>query len=107
MNLNSILIGSDDPQRLADYYTALFGKPAWSEGGYTGWQLGGGSFTVGHHDQVTGRNPQPGMPLVLPSLLDGLQPDEHEGLPAWNGEDALYDGRIRVRLRPPRGRPHA
>jgi predicted enzyme related to lactoylglutathione lyase len=60
MNLNSILIGSEDPQRLADYYTTLFGKPAWSEGGYTGWQLGGGSFTVGHHDEVTGRNPQPG-----------------------------------------------
>jgi hypothetical protein len=54
-----------------------------------------------------GRNPQPGMPLVLPSLLDGLQPSEHDGLPAWNGEDALYDGRIRVRLRLPRGRPRA
>ena len=60
MNLNSILIGSEDPQRLADYYTKLFGEPMWSDGGYTVWQLGSGSFTVGHHDQVTGRNPQPG-----------------------------------------------
>jgi predicted enzyme related to lactoylglutathione lyase len=60
MDLNSILIGSEDPQRLADYYTKLFGEPTWSEGGYTGWQLGGGAVTVGHHDQVTGRNAQPG-----------------------------------------------
>ncbi len=60
MNLNSILIGSEDPQRLADYYTKLFGEPGWNEGGYIGWQVGSGGFTVGPHDQVQGKNPQPG-----------------------------------------------
>ena len=60
MNFNSILIGSADPQRLVDYYTKLFGEPGMVEGGYTGWQLGSGFVTVGPHDQVTGRNPQPG-----------------------------------------------
>ena len=37
MNFNNILIGSEDPARLADYYTKLFGEPAWNEGGYVGW----------------------------------------------------------------------
>jgi len=60
MNLNSILIGSEDPQRLVDYYTGLFGDPGWAEGGYTGWQIGTGSVTVGPHDQVTGKNAHPG-----------------------------------------------
>ncbi len=60
MNLNSILIGSEDPQRLADFYTKLFGEPTWSEGGYIGWLIGSGSVTVGPHDQVTGKNTQPG-----------------------------------------------
>jgi predicted enzyme related to lactoylglutathione lyase len=60
MNLNSILIGSQDPQRLADYYTKLFGEPAWNTGGYIGWQIGSGAITVGPHDQVTGKNTQPG-----------------------------------------------
>lgn len=60
MNLNSILIGSEDPQRLADYYTKLFGKPGWDDGGYTGWLIGSGSITVGPHDQVKGRNAHPG-----------------------------------------------
>lgn len=60
MNLNSILIGSADPQRLNDYYTKLLGAPGWSEGGYKGWQLGTGFLTVGPHDQVTGPNAQPG-----------------------------------------------
>ncbi len=60
MNLNSILIGSDDPQRLADYYGKLFGEPTWNEGGYVGWMIGSGALTIGPHDQVTGKNPQPG-----------------------------------------------
>ncbi|MBA2719938.1 MAG: VOC family protein [Chloroflexi bacterium] len=60
MDFNSILIGSADPQRLADYYTKLFGAPAMSEGGYTGWAIGSGWLTIGPHDQVTGQNAQPG-----------------------------------------------
>ena len=60
MNLNSILIGSDNPQRLADFYTKLFGEPTWNDNGYVGWLIGSGSVTVGPHDQVTGSNPQPG-----------------------------------------------
>jgi predicted enzyme related to lactoylglutathione lyase len=60
MNLNSILIGSEDPQSLVDYYTKLFGEPGWSDGGYTGWVLGTGAITVGAHDQVKGKNSEPG-----------------------------------------------
>ena len=51
-----------------------------------------------------GRNPAPGRPLLLPSLLAGLEPGEHEGLPAYAGEDALFDGRIVVTLLPRSGR---
>lgn len=54
-----------------------------------------------------GRNPRFHRPLLLPSLLTGLEPGELDGLPAWSGSDALYDGRIRVRLRRRRGRPRA
>ena len=60
MNLNSILIGSEHPKELSDYYTKLFGEPGWNEGGYTGWQIGNGGITVGPHDQVKGKNDQPG-----------------------------------------------
>ena len=60
MNLNSVLIGSEDPARLADYYTRLFGEPAWQEAPYTGWRLGSGGLMVGPHDQVKGSNAEPG-----------------------------------------------
>ena len=36
MNLNGILIGSDNPERLVAYYTKLFGAPGWSEFEETG-----------------------------------------------------------------------
>ncbi len=60
MNFNSILIGSDDPQRLADYYTKLLGEPMFQGGGYSAWQIGTGNLTVGGHSEVHGRNPSPG-----------------------------------------------
>jgi predicted enzyme related to lactoylglutathione lyase len=60
VNLNSILIGTEDPDRLVAYYTRLFGQPAWSEGGYTGWRIGSGSVTVAAHSEVHGRNAHPG-----------------------------------------------
>jgi predicted enzyme related to lactoylglutathione lyase len=60
MNFNSILVGSEDPQRLVDYYTKLFGEPGFSDGGYSGWQIGSGYLTVGPHSEVKGRNASPG-----------------------------------------------
>jgi predicted enzyme related to lactoylglutathione lyase len=60
MNFNSILIGSADPEALVDYYTKLFGKPGFQDGGYSGWQIGSGYLTVGPHSEVHGKNAQPG-----------------------------------------------
>lgn len=60
MNFNSILIGSENPGQLVEYYTRLLGRPIFSQGGYTSWQIGSGGVTVGPHDKVHGRNSQPG-----------------------------------------------
>jgi predicted enzyme related to lactoylglutathione lyase len=60
VNFNSILIGSDDPQRLADYYTRLFGQPTMADGDYTGWLIGSGFVAIGPHREVHGKNDAPG-----------------------------------------------
>lgn len=60
MNFNSILIGSEDPARLVEYYTKVLGAPVFSGSGYTAWQVGSGSVTVGPHSEVKGTNPAPG-----------------------------------------------
>ena len=51
-----------------------------------------------------GRNPRFDGPLLLPSLLAGLDPGEHLGLPSYEGSDALFDGRVTVTLPPRSGR---
>ena len=60
MNLNSILIGSANPEALVEYYTKVLGEPAMSDGGYTGWALGTGFVSVGAHSEVSGKNAHPG-----------------------------------------------
>jgi hypothetical protein len=44
-----------------------------------------------------GRNPRLDAPLLLPSLVAGLAPGEHQELPAWDGP-GLFEGRAVVRL---------
>ena len=60
MDFNSILIGSEDPDRLAEYYARLFGPATFSDGQYRGWQLGSGFLTVGPHSEVKGKSVHPG-----------------------------------------------
>jgi glyoxalase superfamily protein len=61
MNMNGIMIGSEDPKRLADYYVKFLGKPDWDEGeGFIGWKLGNGYVTLAPHDQVKGKNKDSG-----------------------------------------------
>ena len=50
-----------------------------------------------HRWSPGGRNPRFDGPLLLPSLVVGLEPDEHRGLPAHVGE-GLFEGRATVRL---------
>ena len=52
-----------------------------------------------------GRNPRFDHPLLFPSLLEGIEPESYDGLPAFSGPDALFDGRAVVRLRRRSGRP--
>ena len=72
MDFNSILIGSDDPDRLVEFYTKLFGEPMFSGGGYTVWSIGSGAVTVGPHSEVHGKNQQPGRLIWNISAADVL-----------------------------------
>ena len=60
MDFNNILIGSEDPKRLVDYYTKLFGPPAYTDETYAGWQFGSGWVSIGPHSEVKGKSVHPG-----------------------------------------------
>ena len=83
MNFNSILIGSDDPQRLVDYYTRLLGEPTMSDGGYTSWQIGNGMVSIGPHSGVQGKSAHPGR-IIWNELARWSSPLENVGA-SWSG----------------------
>jgi predicted enzyme related to lactoylglutathione lyase len=60
MDFNGILIGSEEPARLTDYYRKVLGEPTWDDGGYTTWMIGSGSISIGPHSEVHGKNSHPG-----------------------------------------------
>jgi predicted enzyme related to lactoylglutathione lyase len=60
MNFNGILIGSEDPKRLTDYYTKLLGAPGYADESYSTWEIGSGSISIGPHSEVHGKNTAPG-----------------------------------------------
>ncbi len=60
MKLTGILIGSDDPARLVEFYKKVLGEPGWDEAPYTGWMVGAGYVMIGPHDEVHGANKEPG-----------------------------------------------
>lgn len=63
LNLNSIMLGSEEPKKLADFYTKVLGapNPAWSDeaNGWFGFEAGDGSVAIGPHSEVKGKSQQP------------------------------------------------
>ena len=59
LNFNSVLVSSANAAELTDFYRGIFGPPAFEGGGYSSFAAGSGYITIGPHDQVSGRNPNP------------------------------------------------
>src|SRR3712207_3264459 len=73
MRFTGLLIGSEDPQRLAGHYAKVLGQPGFEDGGYHGFQVGDGWITVGPHSEVHGRNTEPGR------LIGNIESDDVRG----------------------------
>lgn len=60
LNFNSILVFSENPEDLANFYEKVFDKkPEMKMEGYTGFQIGVGWITIGPHDKVKGKSANP------------------------------------------------
>lgn len=60
LNFNSILVFSENPEELANFYEKVFDKkPEMKMEGYTGFQVGVGWVTIGPHDKVKGKSGSP------------------------------------------------
>ncbi len=60
LNLNSIMVGTDQLSEMADFYTGVFGKAAdMSEQDWHGWQVGSTFFGIGKHTEINGKAKEP------------------------------------------------
>lgn len=60
LNLNSIMIGTQQPKVLAEFYEKVLGRKAdMEEGGWWGWSVGSAFFSIGEHSEVHGEATEP------------------------------------------------
>lgn len=63
LNLNSVMIGTRQPELLAAFYEKAIGRPpdmADSENGFFGWQVGSAHLSVLEHSEMGGNTKDPG-----------------------------------------------
>jgi predicted enzyme related to lactoylglutathione lyase len=60
LDLNSVMVGSANPEPLAKFYEKVFKrKPDWAEGEWYGWQAGSSYLHIGPHSEVKGKAKEP------------------------------------------------
>jgi len=60
LTFNSVMIGSEDPKTLGEFYAGVFGRPAdMEEGGMYGWGFGTTFLSIIEHSEVKGRAAEP------------------------------------------------
>lgn len=60
LNFNSLLLFSDNPKRLVEFYKKVFQKdPDWMGGDFIAFMVGSGTITIGPHSKVHGKNTSP------------------------------------------------
>ena len=60
LNLNSLLLFSETPKNLVDFYRQVLAlEPKWQEEEYTGFEVGACAFVIGPHSKVHGKNKNP------------------------------------------------
>lgn len=65
LTFNSLLLFSEDPAMLSEFYTRIFNQdPDWHGGEYFGFSLGDVMLVIGPHDKVKGKNKTPERMLI-------------------------------------------
>jgi len=74
LNFNSILIFSENPEKLVEFYKKVFGAdPGWTGGDFSGFKVGDGYITIGPHDKVKGKSQYP------ERIMFNLETDDVQG----------------------------
>lgn len=67
LNLNSVMLGTKQPEIMAAYYEKVLGKPADMvdpENGFWGWQAGSAFLGILTHSEMGGKTKDPGRVMI-------------------------------------------
>lgn len=56
MKLSGVMLGSENPKLLGEFYTKIFGEPGWQQDDWYGFDVGGNNLMIGGHSEVHGKN---------------------------------------------------
>lgn len=74
LNFKSLLIFSENPKKLAEFYAEVFDMEIeWNDGEWFGFTIGTGSIGIGPHSEVKGKNKNP------ERIMFNLYTDDVEG----------------------------
>ena len=60
LDLNSIMLGTTDSKKLAEFYEKVFDKkPDMVDGDWYGWKVGASFLSIGNHSEVKGKAKDP------------------------------------------------
>jgi predicted enzyme related to lactoylglutathione lyase len=69
MKFSGAMIGSEDPDALASFYTSVLGEPAMHDGSWYGWGEDAW-LMLGPHSEVHGKNATPQRMMVMVEAAD-------------------------------------
>jgi predicted enzyme related to lactoylglutathione lyase len=64
MKLRGVMLGSENPKALGEFYTKIFGKPGWQQDDWYGFEIGSGNLMVGPHSEVKGMSESPARIMI-------------------------------------------
>ena len=70
MKLSNVMIGSENPKTLGEFYTKVFGNPGWQHDDWYGFDIGGSYLLIGPHSEVHGKNDSPGRIMMAIATED-------------------------------------
>ncbi|MCU1362691.1 MAG: hypothetical protein JWM55_519 [Acidimicrobiaceae bacterium] len=69
MRISGVMIGANDVNALAAFYTKVLGDPSFHDGDWYGW-FNGAALMLGPHSEVNGKNANPQQLMVMLEVDD-------------------------------------
>jgi predicted enzyme related to lactoylglutathione lyase len=70
MKIIGVMVNSENPKKLGEFYTKVFGTPGWHEDEWYGFDVDGGSIMVGPHSEISGQSKEPARVMISISDSD-------------------------------------